>query len=347
MPSTKQYWKDLADLEQDPAAMKAREAEFPMTPIDQVLGDPGFHGAHTGRRDFLKFLGFSLGAATLAACETPVVKSIPYVNKPEEIVPGVANWYASTYYDGHDFASILVKTREGRPIHIKGNPRFGINRNPALDKGSISARINSSVLSLYDGERLKGPRNRDGASTWAAADKAIPEALNTAIAADRRIVILTNTIISPSTRAAIAALKAVYSTVEHVQYDTVSYAGVTNANLKSFGQRVFPSYDLTRADVVVSVDADFLSGWGSSNEYAWQYASRRDPDGAMNRHFQLESRMSLTGANADVRVPLKPSELHQAVLSIHDHVAKRTGAAPVGGTDAAMEPSITKPQALR
>ncbi|HRQ83564.1 MAG TPA: hypothetical protein PLV70_00460, partial [Flavobacteriales bacterium] len=79
---------------------------------------------------FLKFLGFSVGAATLAACEAPVIKSIPYVNKPEEITPGVANWYASTFYDGEDFASVLVKTREGRPIHITGNPRFGINRPP-------------------------------------------------------------------------------------------------------------------------------------------------------------------------------------------------------------------------
>jgi hypothetical protein len=87
----------------------------------------------------------------------------------------VANWYASTFYDGEDFASILVKTREGRPIHIKGNPQFGINRNPALAKGSINARINSSILSLYDNERLKSPMTKGAeghtAATWADADK--------------------------------------------------------------------------------------------------------------------------------------------------------------------------------
>lgn len=332
MSSTKRIWMDAADLRQDTEAIKARESEFPKElAIDQVLGDANFQGAHTGRRDFLKFLGFSLGAATLAACETPVIKSIPYVTKPEEITPGVANWYASTFYDGQDFASILVKTREGRPIHIKGNPQFGINRNPALSKGVVNARINSSVLSLYDNERLKVPYSRDGRSTWADADKAITDGLNAAIAADKRIVVLSNTIISPSAKAAIAALKARYSTVEHVQYDTVSYSGVTGANLKSFGKRVFPSYDFTKADVVVSLDADFLSSWGSTTEYTWQYASRRNPDGAMNKHYQVEARMSISGANADVRIPVKPSEIPLAVIAMHDAIAKKSGGASVGG----------------
>lgn len=336
MSSTKQYWMDAADLRQDPEAMKAREAEFatPMA-IDQVLGDSNLQGANTNRRDFLKFLGFSLGAATLAACETPVVKSIPYVSKPEEITPGVANWYASTFYDGQDFASILVKTREGRPIHVKGNPRFGINRNPSLDKGVVNARINSSVLSLYDGERLKGPRKRSEGKhvgvKWSEADAAIDAGFTAASTAGKRIVVLTNTIISPSTREAVAALKAKHATVEHVQYDTISYSGVTNANLKSFGKRVFPSYDFTKADVVVSVDADFLSSWGSSNEYQWQYATRRNPDGAMNRHIQVEARMSLSGANADQRLMVKPSEVPLAVIALHDAIAGKAGTATVGG----------------
>ena len=124
MSSTKQYWMDAADLRQDPEAIKAREGEFaqPLA-IDQVLGDSNLNGASTNRRDFLKFLGFSVGAATLAACETPVVKSIPYVSKPEEITPGVANWYASTFYDGQDFASILVKTCL---LYTSPSPRDGL-----------------------------------------------------------------------------------------------------------------------------------------------------------------------------------------------------------------------------
>ena len=343
MSSTKRYWMDAADLHQDPEVMGSRAQEFPQDlAIDQVLGDKSFAGANTGRRDFLKFLGFGIGAATLAAaCETPVIKSIPYVTKPEEITPGVANWYASTFYDGQDFASILVKTREGRPIHIKGNPRFGINRNPGIDKGSINARINSSVLSLYDGERLKGPGKKDGRyiaeSDWKAADQAISTKLGELSAAGKRIVLLTNTIISPSANAAIAALKVKHATLEHVQYDTLSYAGVTGANMKSFGKRVFPSYDFTKADVIVSVGADFLSSWGSTTENTWQYASRRNPDAGMNKHFQLEARLSITGANADVRVPMKLSELPLAVISLHDQIAKKAGATGVGGSNGEVD----------
>jgi MoCo/4Fe-4S cofactor protein with predicted Tat translocation signal len=342
MSSTKRYWTDLGDLHQAPEVIKGRENEFPTDlAIDQVLGDRNFQGASTGRRDFLKFLGFSLGAATLAACETPVIRSIPYVNKPEDITPGVANWYASTFYDGDDFASILVKTREGRPIHIKGNTRFGINHNPNVGKGTVNARINSSVLSLYDNARLKAPMTQGAPATWVDADTAIRTQLAATAQAGKRIVVLTNTIISPSTKRAVEALKATYPTVEHVQYDTISYSGLTGANLKSFGKRVMPSYDLTKADVIVSVDADFLGSWGSATEHSWQYANRRDPDGAMNKHFQFEARMSLTGANADVRVPMKQSELPLAVISLHDHIAKKLGGTSVGGSNATVDAAMT------
>ena len=339
MPSPKQYWQDLAELDQDQDVVKAHANEFAAPlPIEEMLSDKGVTGSTTGRRDFLKFLGFSLSAATLAACEAPVIKSIPYVTKPEDITPGVANWYASTYYDGEDFASVLVKTREGRPIMIKGNPRFGINRDPELvNTSSINARINSSVLSLYDGERLRGPQQAGADATWADADKAVASGLDAAVVAGKRVVLLTNTIISPSTKAAIAALSArTGGKLEHIQHDTISRSGVVNAHAKSFGKRVFPGYDLTKADVIASVDADFLSSWGSATEYTWQYTTRRRPERAsdvkpMSRHWQFEGRMSLTGANADERIVVKPSRHAQVVLALHDAVASRTGGTALGG----------------
>ena len=119
MTKNKKYWKGLEELNNDPEFVALREKEFPdQIPVDKFLGDGLLEATSTNRRDFLKFLGFSVGAATLAACEAPVNKVIPYVIKPEEVTPGVANWYASTYSDGSDYCSILVKTREGRPIHI-------------------------------------------------------------------------------------------------------------------------------------------------------------------------------------------------------------------------------------
>ncbi len=339
MSSTKRYWQDLGELGNTPGRADGGKEEFPQElAIDQVLSDEKFNGAHTGRRDFLKFLGFSIGAASLAACEAPVVKSIPYVNKPEDVTPGVANWYASSFYDGETFASIMVKTREGRPIHITGNPHFGITRNPVAKRGSINARVNSSVLGLYDGERLRGPlvRSENGleGTAWTNVDAAIGQALTTA---SGRVVLLTNTVISPSAQAAISRLRERAPRLEHVQYDTISYSGITNANLRSFGRRIFPSYDLSRADVIVGVDADFLSNWGSSTENNWQYSVRRDPAGNMSKHFQFEARMSMTGANADERIGVRVSEIPDVIVSLHDHIARRTGGAPIGNTNPNIE----------
>ena len=140
MGTNKKYWTGVEELQQSPEFLEQQANEFAEpAPIDSFLGDEKLKESSTGRRDFLKFLGFSLSAATLAACETPVIKSIPYVNKPDAITPGMPTWYASTYYDGNDYASILVKTREGRPIRIKGN------KLSALTSGATNARINASA----------------------------------------------------------------------------------------------------------------------------------------------------------------------------------------------------------
>ena len=150
MADNKIYWSGLEELDRTPEYERIASQEFPAErPVDEFLSDDRLQRANTGRRDFLKFMGFSVTAATLAACETPVVKSIPYTNKPEEITPGVANYYASTYYDGHDFVNVLVKTREGRPIFIKNNTETGLGR--------VNARVNASVLGLYDSARLQAP----------------------------------------------------------------------------------------------------------------------------------------------------------------------------------------------
>ena len=145
MGNTKRYWSDLEELEKTEAYQEAVKEEFPGQPsVDEFLGDDRLNETSTGRRDFLKFMGFSITAATLAACETPVIKSVPYVNKPEEITPGIANYYASTYYDGNDYGSLLVKTREGRPIFIKGN------RDHGIAKGALNARITALSASLQE-----------------------------------------------------------------------------------------------------------------------------------------------------------------------------------------------------
>src|SRR6201987_3750003 len=139
MGTKRKYWKGLPELNQSPEFLQSKNNEFAEDlPIAEALGSESLNASNTSRRDFLKVVGFTTAAAALASCETPVINSIPYVNKPEDVTPGVANFYASTFYDGHDFAAILVKTREGRPIKIEGN---------TLSKhtnGGTSARIQAS-----------------------------------------------------------------------------------------------------------------------------------------------------------------------------------------------------------
>ena len=152
MASNKKYWKSVEELNENSSIVaKLEEKEFVSEmSADEFLGDKeSLEESSTSRRDFLKYVGFSTAAASLAACDGPVRKAIPYVVKPEEITPGIANYYASTIADGYDFANVLVKTREGRPILIKPNK---------LANGTTNARVQASVLSLYDSLRLKGQK---------------------------------------------------------------------------------------------------------------------------------------------------------------------------------------------
>src|ERR1700748_414248 len=157
MDSNKKYWKGLEELNNTPEFVENNKNEFAEAlPIEEVLSGAGL-SAKTPRRDFLKALGFGVGAVTLAACQkVPVHKSIPYLIKPEEVTPGVANYYVSTY-DGH---AILVKTREGRPIKIEGNA------SDRLGKGGLSAQAQASVLDLYYVSRVQEPIAEGSGRVW-------------------------------------------------------------------------------------------------------------------------------------------------------------------------------------
>ena len=333
MTKAKKYWKGLAELTNDPAIESLKHNEFAeKLPVDEFLGDEKLSDSSTSRRDFLKFLGFSTAAATLAACETPVNRSIPYVVKPEEITPGVANWYASTYYDGNDFSNILVKTREGRPIFIKGN---------GLTNSAPNSRVLASVLSLYDSNRLKSPMKNGEASNWSTIDAEIKESLENI---DGDVVVLSNSIISPSTQVIIDNFTSKYA-AKHVQYDAISYNGMLEANLASFGVRALPTYHLDKADVIVSFGADFLNSW-LNVDFERQYVANRNPKtGKMSRHFQIESNLSLSGSNADVRVVVKPSEQLILLENLYNTL-KGNSAADARIADVVSELSAAKGRSL-
>lgn len=314
MDSNKKYWKGLEELEQTPAFVESKKGEFAETlPVEDLLEKDGLK-AKTPRRDFLKALGFGVGAVTLAACNrAPVHKSVPYLIKPEEVTPGVANYYASSYKG----QSILVKTREGRPIFIEPNPN-GLFGNSGTNPAS-----QASVLDLYDMSKLKGPKRIKGDEiSWDTVDKEVIAALDQAAAAGKQIRLVSASINSPSALAAIQDFIAKYPTAQLVQYDPVSYSGIIKANEMSFGKAGIPQYRFDKADLVVSVGADFLSTWIDDVEFTKQYMSKRDyktlKGGKMSRHVQFESGLSVTGSNADVRVAVKPSEQGPALIALYN-----------------------------
>jgi len=309
-------WVGMAHKNNDPALIEAAGKEFVELPIIEALGDEKIAEVETNRRDFLKYLGFGLGAATVAAsCDVPVKRAIPYVTKPDEIVPGVATYYASSFVKGGDYCSVLVKTREGRPIKIEGNVLS------PLTNGGTSARAQASVLELYDVNRNKmsGTVGENGAITpisWADLDKAVMGKLN----GGSKIRIVTNTVLSPTTKQVFADFQAKYPNTKVVTYDPISSSAILEANEQSFGDRILPDYHFDKADTIVSFGADFLGTWISPIEYATAYAKGRKVNAKnpkMSRHIQIESGMSLTGSNADNRVLIKPSEMGAAIATFY------------------------------
>ncbi len=312
MASSKKYWKSVEELNENSSiveTLKQNEFVEPI-PTDDFLGDKEtLASSSTTRRDFLKYVGFTTAAASLAACEGPIIKSIPYVIQPDEIVPGIANYYATTVADGFDFASVLVKTREGRPIKIENNTLAPV-------KGAANARVHASVLSLYDGYRLKSPRANGEDVSWEEFDSQVATKLQQVSASGKEIVLLTQTFASPSTSKLIQEFTSKYTNLRHVIYDTISSSEALDAFQNKYGTRGLADYDFSKAEVIVSVGADFLGDWQGGG-YDAGYAKGRVPkNGRMSKHIQFESNMTLSGANADKRVAVTSAQQKEVLKAL-------------------------------
>jgi molybdopterin-containing oxidoreductase family iron-sulfur binding subunit len=317
--NNKKHWQSFGELNNTTSHQESTENEFkePLLPMEEIARE-GFMDSQTPRRDFLKYLGFSTALAAIAAgCEMPVRRSIPYLNKPDNVTPGVANYFASTYINGGDAISVVVKQRDGRPIKIEGNEAS------SLTEGGTNAQAQASVLDLYDGIRLRHPMKKSGGSfqeisSFSKLDEMISGALATVTG---QIVLLTATIHSPSTLDIIEKFKAKYGAarVKHVQYDAISYSGMIEANKACYNMAALPSYHFEKAKTIVSLGADFLGTWLSPVEFSVQYAKTRrysKENTALSRHFQFESMLSMTGSNADDRYTHKPSETGAVALAL-------------------------------
>lgn len=330
----KKYWKGLEELHDQEGYKKATANEFkeelPFEESDHFLKTA------TPRRDFLKYMGFSVTAATLAAsCEIKVRKVVPYLNKPEDITPGVPNYYASSYAVDGDYCPVVIKTRDGRPIKVEGNTLSSIT------EGGTSARVQASVLSLYDVTRLRYPMAGGKETTWEALDQHVGQALGSV--GSNAVVLLSTSLMSPSLNQAIQDFLKKFPNSRHVVYDPVSYSSMLQANEASYGKRALPSYHFENAQCIVSLGADFLGTWLSPVEFASQYAKNRKIDQdkpQMSRHFHFESGLSLTGSNADYRFAHKPSQAAAVIMALYNGVATALGKATLSGAPAIADAKL-------
>jgi MoCo/4Fe-4S cofactor protein with predicted Tat translocation signal len=336
---TNKYWQSFGELNDDEGFKKQAQDEFREELPFEDMDGKGLLDAKTPRRDFLKYLGFSTAAATLAAsCEQPVRKIIPFANRPENLVPGAAKYYATTYVSDGDVLPVIAKVRDGRPIKIEGNEL-------SYTGGGTSAQVQASVLDLYDMYRNRYPMHKIGdkfeeVPSFEKLDKTIADVM--AGLGGSSVVILTSTITSPTTKDIINAFVTKHNG-QHIQYDEVSYSGLLAANEATFGNRSLPSYCFGKADVIVSLGADFLGTWLSPVEFAKAYAKGRKIDEKamkMSKHYQFESMMSMTGANADERITHRPSETGKVAMALYAAIGGEV-AAPAF-TDAKLAAGIKK-----
>ncbi len=321
MSEEKIYWKGIHQLDDSNAGLSDLEQrEFVEKLPPDLFGkqkESESDNQSPTRRDFLRYLGFSTAAAAVAACDGPVIKSVPYVVKPEQIIPGNANFYATSYWDGYDFSNILVKTREGRPIKIEPN-------SDAPDFYQTNARVHASILNLYDTQRLQVPKANKADISWDDLYLQVREQLSVLNQKNQTVILLTSSIISPTTMDIINRLIAKYPNVQHIQYDALPAQGILDAYHDKYGERAMANYDFSSSKVIISIDADFLGDWQNGG-YDSLYVKSRIPDeseekASMSYHLHLESNLSLTGSNADRRISLKPAQLKKVLASLYQNI---------------------------
>jgi len=329
--SNKKYWSSLDELNETPQYKEQASKEFNY--MEETDADASESG--TNRRDFLKVMGFSISAAAIAtACKIPTHKAIPYTidlrKQVPEVVPGVADYFASTFTDGNDFVNILVKTREGRPIKFEPNTESPF--------GGATAHSEASVLGLYDTTRLAVPTSKNTKSTWKKVDADINSKLNAIAGNGGKIALVTGTVSSVITKKAIEKFVAKYPTTTVVAYDAVSAYATRKANQITLGVAILPVIHYNLADVIVGFNADFLGTGVAVLANTKSYITNRVPskeNPKMSRHHQFQSNVTITGANADYKYPIKPSEEKQALINLFSEIGGNiSGVQALSGKDA-------------
>jgi MoCo/4Fe-4S cofactor protein with predicted Tat translocation signal len=317
---SKSYWRSLGQLSDSPEFRSNLEREFPEGASELPEG--------ITRREMIALLGASLSFAGLAGCRRPEEHIVPFVNAPEEIVPGVPRRYATTLTFGRSALGVVVESHEGRPTKIEGN-----ELHPGTS-GRSNVRMQASILDLYDPDRAQSVRHAEAPSTWGDLVTAWG-ALETAHLADggASLALLTGSFSSPTRARLLASFRARFPRARTVAYEPVSDENVLQGVRAATGRDLVPVLHLDAARVILSLDADLL-GTDPDNvrNIAGFAAGRRAVvEGApMNRLWAVEAATTLTGAMADHRIPLSP----RLVPSLLAALASRLGVA--GGSPSAL-----------
>ncbi|MCZ2148135.1 MAG: TAT-variant-translocated molybdopterin oxidoreductase [Bryobacterales bacterium] len=310
-------WRSLEELR---SLSGPDAAEFTETPLE-TAGGPD-------RRGFLKAVGFTFGASMLAGCSRTVPRIEPNLVQPEGFIPGRPVYYTSVCGGCGAACGTLVKVRDGRPIKLEGNPEHPASR------GGLCAVGQASILGLYDSQRVAQPLIEGKAAGWEQADALIRSRLDEARKNGGAVRLLTASVNSPTESVWIRRFLEGFRNARHVEYDALSSSAILDAHEQTHGARILPRYRFDKADVIVSIDADFLGTWISPVEFARGYADSRNPQGSRYAwHAQVEPRMSLSGTKADQRVVLGPGE-------IADFVTDLAGAVRTGNSSRAVVTAI-------
>jgi len=306
-----EYWRSLEELAGSPAFQEALHREFPKGASEWVDS--------VSRRGFLKVMGASMALAGMTGCvRLPLEPIVPYVRQPEDVIPGRPQFYATAMTLGGYASPLLVESHLGRPTKIEGN-----DRHPA-SLGGTDIFAQASILGLYDPDRSQSVVSMGDQRSWQALLTALHGPLSAQKALQGAgIRILTPTISSPTLADQLRNFLKIYPQAKWHVYEPVNRDNVLEGAKLAFGQPVETRYDFEKADVIVSLDADFLyAGFPGSVRYIRDFAKRRNPDGKMNRLYVIESTPTTTGAKADHRLPVRAAQIDSFVRGLHALAAR-------------------------
>jgi len=301
-----EYWRSLEELAGTEEFQELLHQEFPRQASEWIGGD-------VSRRNFLQLMSASLALAGLSGCtKMPTQAIVPYVKQPESLVLGRPQYYATAFTLGAEGMPVLVRSNEGRPTKIEGNPEHPVS------KGRTDTFAQGSLLDLYDPDRTQVNLFRGETQTWGTFVSAMQAPLASQKAnGGAGLRLLTRSVNSPTLAAQIKMLQQQYPQMKWVQWDPVNRSSVYAGAQMAFGQPIEARYNFANADVILTLDGDFLySGFPGMTQYSMDWANRRDPDNkqntrGINRMYSVESTPSVTGFKADHRLPVKPSEVEQ------------------------------------